>query len=318
MNDSASTEARVAAEPTAGASRPDPPPILFVGGTGRSGTHVVAKLLGRHSHFRNVPNEARFHVNSGGFPDLLAGRAGAEEFIRHLRGKWWRELEPVRRRRRGLHRHVPRSRLEAAVAAFRERYATDPEAACRELFWDLLGPLAASEGKPGLIEQSCDTIAEAPTLLRLFGEARFVHVVRDGRDTAASRVDQGRWLVHPRTMRQGLEWWEGRMRRIDAGVRAVPDDRVHLVSLDELVELRRRRTYRRLRRFAGLDNENAMAGFFRRQVSGGDANTGRWRRGMSGRRQREIDAAYGEVLDRLERDRVHGVRFLQRVHAQRP
>lgn len=108
------------------------------------------------------------------------------------------------------------------------------------------------------------------------------------------------------------------MRRMDAGVRAAPGDRVHLVSLDELVELRRRRTYRRLRRFAGLDNEDAMAGFFRHQVSGGDANTGRWRRGMSGRRQREIDGAYVEVLDRLERDRVHGVRFLQRVHAQRP
>ena len=49
----------------------NPPPLLFVGGTGRSGTHVVAKILNNHSHFRKVPNEARFHTDPGGIPDVL-------------------------------------------------------------------------------------------------------------------------------------------------------------------------------------------------------------------------------------------------------
>ena len=56
----------------------DPPPLLFVGGTGRSGTHVVAKILNNHSHYRKVPNEARFHTDPGGIPDVLAGRTGPE------------------------------------------------------------------------------------------------------------------------------------------------------------------------------------------------------------------------------------------------
>ena len=37
-------------------------PIVFVGGTGRSGTHVIADLLGRHGHLRSIPVECRFHV----------------------------------------------------------------------------------------------------------------------------------------------------------------------------------------------------------------------------------------------------------------
>ena len=49
----------------------NPPSLLFVGGTGRSGTHVVSKILNKHSHFRKVPNEARFHTDPGGLPDVL-------------------------------------------------------------------------------------------------------------------------------------------------------------------------------------------------------------------------------------------------------
>ena len=61
--------------------------------------------------------------------------------------------------------------------------------ASRTLFYDLLGPLAAEAGKPALVEMSCFTIAAAPELARIFPEARFVHAVRDGRDSGASKVD---------------------------------------------------------------------------------------------------------------------------------
>ena len=40
----------------------NPPPVLFVGGTGRSGTHVLAKLLSRHPRLAMFPIEVRFHV----------------------------------------------------------------------------------------------------------------------------------------------------------------------------------------------------------------------------------------------------------------
>jgi sulfotransferase family protein len=296
---------------------PEPVPLLFVGGTGRSGTHVVSKILDRHSNFRKVPNEARFHTDPGGFPDVLAGRTGPDLFIWRLEHYWWRNFEPRRLAFRGLHRYVPKSRLRAASAAFLRRFELEPEAALRQIFFDLLWPLATEEAKSGLIEQSCDTVAQAPTLLRLFPDARFIHVVRDGRDAAASRVAQARWLARPRTIGQGLEWWEARMRRIDAGMRAIPDDQSIAVSLDELIDLRRRDTYRRMRRFLGLRQERKMRGFYRRQVSGGHGNVGRWQRRGSEERKRALDAAYREILDGFQRDGVNGTRMLNRVYEAR-
>jgi hypothetical protein len=297
----------------------EPVPLLFIGGTGRSGTHVVSKILNSHSHFRKVPNEARFHVDPGGFPDVLSGRTSPDLFAYRLRHYWWRNFEPSRRSFRGLYRYVPKQRLEAATTSFLRRVESDePEAACRQLFFDLLWPLATEEAKAGLIEQSCDVIAEAGRLGMLFPEARFIHVVRDGRDVAASRVGQARWLAYPRTMNQGLEWWERRILRIDDGIRGVGRDRVFEVSLDDLVTGdHRRRTYRKMRQFSGLKNEDAMLSYFTGRVKVRNAHTERWREDVPGRRQADIDARYGEILDRLEADGVGCVPLLRQVQSRR-
>ena len=151
----------------------------------------------------------------------------------------------------------------------------------------------------------------------LFPEARFIHVVRDGRDVAASRVGQARWLAYPRTMHQGLEWWESRIRRIEDGIRAVGRDRVHEVSLDDLVSgNRRKRTYRKMRQFAGLRNEDAMLGYFSRRVKVRNAHAERWREDVPARHHADVDARYDEILDRLEADGVGCVSLLRRVRRE--
>jgi hypothetical protein len=126
--------------------------LVFVGGTGRSGTTVLSHLLGHHSRFHAVPIECRFHCNPKGLADVVGGRATIEEFLRKLRTYWWyrvrigpRALVPtgvigrarvagnrlrwrlrprrgdVQPRVRGLHQIVLRDRFEEAVSRFEER-----------------------------------------------------------------------------------------------------------------------------------------------------------------------------------------------------
>ena len=141
------------------AERPSDPDLLFIGGTGRSGTHVLSQLLGTHSRYARVPIEARFHVNPQGFPDLLSGKVTPEQFLRKMRRFWWKriragEVAPVLARRlafgrkvRGLHKVVSKDRFDAALAEFERVHQTDLELACRNLFLDLLWPIAAAEGR---------------------------------------------------------------------------------------------------------------------------------------------------------------------------
>jgi hypothetical protein len=206
---------------------------------------------------------------------------------------------------RGLHRNVPRKRFEAAISAFESAYQDDPAAACRGLFFDLLGPIATAAGKPGLVEMSCDTVAQGAALLRVFPDARFVHTVRDGRDAASSRVAKGRGVVYPRNPAQGIEWWEGRLRRIDEAVKEIPPDRLTVVSLDELVYGDRERTYRELLAGVGLEDELEMRSYFETKMSHERAHRERWRKGLSEDDQETYMRRYVEALERLDRDEVH-------------
>jgi hypothetical protein len=280
---------------------PEIPPLVFVGGTGRSGTHVLAQLLSRHDAFGLVPVEVRFHTDPEGFPGLLAGEVSPREFVRRLRGFWWRGFQTSRMR--GMYRFVDRERFDAAVERFEAGCGDDLEAACRALFYDLLWFRAGDEDAVGLIEQSTDNVARAPTLRRLFPEARFIHVVRDGRDASASRVAQTRGLIRPRTRAQGIAWWEERIRAIEAGAAAVPPERLLTMSLDELLRMpRARAALRPMYRFLGVPPTKRTRRYFRRRMTREEANTERWRRGISGRKAREIEGLYAGALDRLERE----------------
>ena len=138
MADTPGSHAHERAHDESGRPIGQPPPIVFVGGTGRSGTHVVAKLLSRHPRLAMIPVEVRFHVEERGFPGLLAGRVSKEQFVRRLRGFWWKGFQTSRMR--GLYRFVPVERFERAVTSFEACFDDDPEAACRQLFYDLLWP----------------------------------------------------------------------------------------------------------------------------------------------------------------------------------
>jgi hypothetical protein len=308
MTDARTPELARAAGPEPAGRTPKLPPLVFVGGTGRSGTHVVGKLIGNHPRFAFIPVEVRFHVEERGFPGLLDGSVSKRDFVKRLRGFWWKGFQT--RRWRGMFRFVERDRFNRAVASFEEAFDSDPEGASRRLFLDLLWFRVEESGSAkSLVEQSCDTIAQAPLLARLFPEAKFIHVVRDGRDASASRVGQAR-LVWPRTRRQGLDWWEQRIRQMDAGARQLPPQRLLTMSLDELLFVNRRGLLP-LCWFLGVAMRGQMWRFSRNQISRERANAERWRRGISERRAREFDSLYRDLLDRLEADGVRCVPLLR-------
>jgi arsenate reductase (thioredoxin) len=291
-------------------------PIIFVGGTGRSGTHVVARFLGRHRAITSIGVECRFHVDDDGFPGLIDGSTDLDAFLKKLRGFWWKGK--MRGRDRGMYKFLDEERLEWAIARFESSYdQAEPEPACRQLFIDLLWPQVVKKGSSALVEQSCDTVAQAPLLLRLFPEAKFVHVVRDGRDASASRVSQTRGLVRPRTRHDGLRWFERRIRRIEDGARQIPGEKLFQVSLEEILTPPRHEAARAVVGFIGVRFGRRMRRYFYAKMDLWSANTERWREGISERKQRAIDERYEAMLDRLEADNVSSAPILRNVYERR-
>ena len=307
-----------------------PADLVFVGGTGRSGTHILSYLLNRHSRFYGVPIECRFHCNPKGLADVVRGRAEPEDFIRKLRGYWWHRVRVGDRayvrakwralgrgRERGLHAIMDADRFGAAASRFEREHGDDLVGASRNLFYDLLQPLADRAGKPILVEMSCFTIAAADGLAEIFPEARFVHSVRDGRDSGSSKVSLRQKPHHPTDVASGIEFWADRLRQAEDGVRglsAADRERLRVVSLDELVDSDREGAYAELLGFLGVSDELAVREFFEAEMSSDAAHRERWRTGLSEAEQASIVELYEATLARLEAEGYHCAPVLRRSY----
>ena len=258
--------------------------LVFVGGTGRSGTHVLSYLLDRHSRFHGVPIECRFHCNPKGLADLVRGETDPADFLRKLRGYWW---------------HRVRIGDRAYVKAK----------------WRALG----RGGVRGLhtIVGEAEFAAAADGLARIFPEARFVHSVRDGRDSGSSKVALRQKSHHPTDVISGIDFWADRLRQAERGVRGLADadrSRLHVVSLDELVWGDREAAYAGLTEFLGVDDEPAMREFFDSEMNSGSAHRERWRKGLSESEQAGVVAHYEATLERFEADGYHCASVIRRSY----
>ena len=303
------------------------PKLVFVGGTGRSGTHVLGELIGRNRRYALVPIESRFHVNPQGFPDLLAGEVTAEEFVEKLRKFWWRRIpagEPLPalaprmalgRETRGLYKAVSEDTFEAAVARFEDRESGESlELSCRRLFLDLLWPIADEAGKHALVEMSTHNAARAPELARLFPDAKLVHIVRDGRDAGSSKVGKRQKDHHPSDVAEGVDWWLERIERAERSIAEAPDEFVLTLSLDELATGDREGAYASLLAFLGIPQAPKMRRFLDDHMSAENSSRGRWREGLSEADQREINARYERAIERLEGHGYPSGPLLRRVY----
>ena len=268
---------------------------IFTGGTGRSGTTVLSRLLDCHPDIvAIVPTEVRFLTDPGGLIDLLAAaRLTArprlvdrllrrpplpvpdptpEAFAARLRSHWY-EWTGNDGGVRGLSRGgLPFSVIETALEAFEERVRADPLKACRRLADEILTTLA--HGRRRWVETTPPNVFKAGGLLDLFPDMHLLHVVRDGRDTAASVVTRT-W--GPNNIFRALDWWAERIQRAYAAIEGLPESHVLTVRLEDLVVRDRDATYERIRKAVELDPQPAMRTFFDDEMTPDNGHFGRWR-----------------------------------------
>ena len=290
-------------------ARPEPAtPAPFVVGVGRSGTTLLRMMLDAHPELA-IPAETHF------VPALIErakGGAGADELVEEILGvRGWADfgLDPdrLRERVRGLGR-------PGAAAVLRGFY----------------GLCAEREGKRRWGDKTPIYVTRMHVIGGELGEARFVHLIRDGRDVALSRRRRGMGAGKP--IADTAERWRRRIedaRRQARRLRGrylelryedlVGDPEPQLRRVCELIELDydpamlgyHERAGERLGELADLPAEGARrgrAGDERRashalaaQPPSG-ARTGAWREEMSAADRAEFEAVAGALLAELGYD----------------
>ncbi len=165
-------------------------PFVFIGGCPRSGTTLLQRMLDNHPQLA-VANDTHF------IPRAL--RHTSKELYRAALGSQRIELtDAIVKNVREYHRFY---RLGLSDYEFNQARARSTT--YRELVAALFDEFARKQDKPFAGEKTPDYVRYVPLLHELFPIAKFVHIVRDGRDVALSLLN---W-AQPDKGPGRLDWW---------------------------------------------------------------------------------------------------------------
>lgn len=270
---------------------------IFVGGTGRSGTTVGGQLLGRHRDTGSTnPRELRFIASAGGMADAFAGLCTPETVVHNLREHWYVRVKPSGAES-GLYRRVTREELEFLIDDYLTNFATDPYTTSRRVAETIISSRTRRNPEARWVDTTPANARAADRVLSLFPEGRVVHMMRDGRDVAASFVSK--WFG-PDEVFAGLDEWRDRMiEAYEAELRA-PEGRVIRVDLERLAATHRDETLRELLEFLDLPYDQHMQEWFDEKVVAKQAHVGRWRKDYDDATARKIDERYEQIIAELD------------------
>ncbi len=302
---------------------------VFAGGTGRSGTTIIMNLLSRHPQFHaSLPREIKYVTERKGLIDFnfrrplneerslkelrnaiagkvlpFLGKSNFEIFSSRVHGRWWSEVGK-KGNLRGLIQGITLDVVDGALSEFEKSFKKDPKKASREFFFTLS---AAQISSPDVIyfgDSTPTNIINAKYVGQIFPEAKFINMIRDGRDVALS-VSKERW--GPSTPEQGLLWWEKRIEHAHHSLAEITSERKVDLRLEDLIVNQREKSYQKLLTFLNLDDHPTMRKYFNEQMTLEKMHFGEWKNEV--RNPEKFSSDYQKILKRLSRKEIFIEKF---------
>lgn len=218
--------------------------VAFIVGAGRSGTTMLAQTLNAHSRIC-VPHELQLVFGySGNGPRLY-------EYFATGEARDWRASDFVKK----VGELCPHQFDEFFDYESFFNARNYPEEGLGAMLSDLYSAIARSRGKDMLVEQTPWYGQRLDIMKALFPEAKFIHMIRDGRDVAISFARTPWWHDNPA---ENLERWQQEVNKIASDALQLLDKTHYLeIRYEDFVE-DPESNVRRIIDFLGLVYESEM------------------------------------------------------------
>jgi hypothetical protein len=278
-------------------------PYLFIVGCARSGTTLVHRIVDAHPEIAITPEmhwiTRHFKSRNGSVvPELVSELTGHKRFAQF---------------------EIPREEFEGLLGSGEAL----PYPTFLSRVFDLYGKI---KNKPLVGNKTPAYVRSIPTFHALWPEAKFVHIVRDGRDVCLSILNwkkadhtAGRyasWEEDP--VSTTALWWERKVRRAREDGAALGPDLYHETLYEELVDDPEREC-KRLCEFLGVPYDDAMIRFAEGKTRTDLPNARKtpkqawlpitsglrnWRTEMPVKDVERFEAAVGDLLEELGYERA--------------
>lgn len=284
-------------------------PVL-IGGTGRSGSTILGRILARHPDlYLTDPEEVRFLANNpgmatalgmrdAGWPRRLRAKSLAQKAVKRSQGAYFK-----RPNNSGLQKWLTMDEMVALGDRYLARFGSEPLEATREFTYAVMDKVAAPAEGRRWVDGTPANARVTDLIEPIYPDCQVVAIIRDGRDVAASFVEQ---TFGPSEIMESLREWGRRSLRMHQAVQRCRPHRILTVDMLDLVQNAREESLRQVCEFLDIPLDPGMMQWFADNVSVERAHVGRWRSQFDEQTTAQIGALYGEIVSDL---RSKGVRI---------
>lgn len=233
---------------------------IFIGGTGRSGTTALARLIGYHPRLFVLKWETQFIVAKDGVIDLVKKKYNAdalERFGKQLKGPWFRRTLNAGKPNEysaGLCDDLDATEVDVALNLLRQRVEEGaamvaPFEVAREFIDQMFFPPTLRNKAVRWGEKTPRSLLYADYLYRIYPSMRFIHIIRDGRDVVSSMLEHGFWPIAPSrefpstlpfrgdmTFEKAVAYWKETLALGRSIASRVPSGNYYEIKLETLAE----------------------------------------------------------------------------------
>jgi hypothetical protein len=298
---------------------------LFIGGSGRSGTTIILSLLKSHPEVHSsLPREIKYVTSRYGLVDLNFGRSMKLEedfkgirnnfratvnnrlgnrkeavFLASLKGDWWSGVGK-KGKPRGLIQGVTVEQLAEIADQFSSSYKKDLIVASRKLFYNLSLSQFKKDTARYFADSSPVNTMQAHLIFQLFPGAKFINMIRDGRDVAYS-VSKEKW--GPKDPFKALKWWGNRLLISHRSLSKLPEKYHIEIRLEELIKSDREVQYAKILSFLDIPDHLSTHEFFDLAMRSEKMSQGEWKKKILN--PIAFDRAYDKVLSKLKQQGIN-------------
>ena len=284
-------------------------PVL-IGGTGRSGSTILGRILARHPDlYLTDPEEVRFLANNpgmatalgmknAGFPRNLRARNLAQKAIKRSQGAYFK-----RPNNSGLQKWLTMDEMVTLGDRYLERFGKEPLAATQEFTYAVMDKVAAPAEGRRWVDGTPANARVTDLIEPIYPDAQVVAIIRDGRDVAASFVEQ---TFGPNEILESLREWGRRSLRMHLAVQRCRPGRILTVDMLDMVQNAREESLQQVCEFLDIPLDPGMMQWFAENVSVERAHVGRWRSQFDDETTEKIETLYASLVADL---RKQGVRI---------
>ena len=272
---------------------------LFTGGSGRSGTTIILGMLKNHPQVHSsLPREIKYLTSRYGLIDLNYGRSlfleenlksrinniearisnkfGKKKksfFLMYLNSNWWSAIGK-KGKPRGLIQGITKEQLDQAIENFESDFDANKKRASRTFFYETSLAQMSDKKVKFFADSTPVNMMQANYLYQMFPNAKFINMIRDGRDVALS-VSKERW--GPDDPYQALTWCANRIKRAHKALLKVRAEDQLQMRLEDLIVNNRKEEYSRLLSFLEIDDHDLTREYFETYMLPAKMSQGVWK-----------------------------------------